>query len=113
MVTPRVIAAGLGFTEGPVWTNDGRLLVTSISHGAIYEGDGTSRAPSPCTAACQGPAYGDVCLASVVNGAYVEAFVSAMFGGPTPDEVCHGDFDGSGDLNNGDVSGLVAALLGP
>jgi gluconolactonase len=35
--SPRVIAEGLGFTEGPVWTTDGRLLVTSISHGLIYE----------------------------------------------------------------------------
>lgn len=36
MPPPRVIAEGLGFTEGPVWTRDGRLLVTSISHGVIY-----------------------------------------------------------------------------
>jgi len=40
----RIVATGLGFTEGPVWTRDGRLLVTSISHGAIYEvGDGEPR----------------------------------------------------------------------
>lgn len=37
MVSPRVVASSLGFTEGPVWTSDGRLLVTSISHGAVYE----------------------------------------------------------------------------
>jgi gluconolactonase len=37
MASPRVVASKLGFTEGPVWTADGRLLVTSISHGAIYE----------------------------------------------------------------------------
>ncbi len=37
MVSARVVAEGLGFTEGPVWTQDGRLLVTSISHGAVYE----------------------------------------------------------------------------
>jgi len=36
----RIVAEGLGFTEGPVWTQDGRLLVTSISHGVIYEIDG-------------------------------------------------------------------------
>ncbi len=39
MPEPRVVAEGLGFTEGPVWTRDGRLLVTSISHGVIYEID--------------------------------------------------------------------------
>jgi gluconolactonase len=45
IVDPRVVAEGLGFTEGPVWTRDGRLLVTSISHGVIYEiaADGGAR----------------------------------------------------------------------
>jgi gluconolactonase len=38
--TFRVVAEELGFTEGPVWTHDSRLLVTSISHGLIYELDG-------------------------------------------------------------------------
>jgi gluconolactonase len=37
MPEPRILAENLGFTEGPVWTRDGRLLVTSISHGVIYE----------------------------------------------------------------------------
>ena len=37
VMEPRVIGTKLGFTEGPVWTSDGRLLVTSISHGCIYE----------------------------------------------------------------------------
>jgi len=36
-VEPRVVATGVGFSEGPVWTQDGRLLITSISHGAVYE----------------------------------------------------------------------------
>ncbi len=40
----RVIATDLGFTEGPVWTADGRLLITSITHGAVYQiGDGGPR----------------------------------------------------------------------
>ncbi|MDZ4278104.1 MAG: SMP-30/gluconolactonase/LRE family protein, partial [Dehalococcoidia bacterium] len=40
----RVVAKELGFTEGPVWTRDGRLLVTSISHGVVYEaGSGKPR----------------------------------------------------------------------
>ncbi len=33
----RVVASDVGFSEGPVWTQDGRLLFTSISHGVIYE----------------------------------------------------------------------------
>lgn len=41
MTSFRIVAAGLGFTEGPVWTQDGRLLLVSTSHGVIYEvGDG-------------------------------------------------------------------------
>ena len=39
MAPARVIATDLGFAEGPVWTADGRLLVTSISHSVIYQVD--------------------------------------------------------------------------
>jgi gluconolactonase len=31
-----VVADGLGFTEGPVWLPDGRVALTSISHGCVY-----------------------------------------------------------------------------
>jgi gluconolactonase len=31
------LCSGLGFVEGPLWTSDGRLLVTSISRGEVYE----------------------------------------------------------------------------
>jgi gluconolactonase len=31
-----LIADGLGFTEGPVWLPDGRVALTSISHGCVY-----------------------------------------------------------------------------
>ena len=31
-----VLADGLGFTEGPVWLPDGRVALTSISHGCVY-----------------------------------------------------------------------------
>ncbi len=42
--SPRVVGEGLGFTEGPVWTTDGRLLVTSIRQGVIYQvGSGGAR----------------------------------------------------------------------
>ena len=40
-----VIADGLGFTEGPVWLPDGRVALTSISHGCVYVVD-PSRRPS-------------------------------------------------------------------
>ena len=44
MVSSRVVATDLGVVEGPVWTSDGRLLVTSIGHGKIYEiGSGDPR----------------------------------------------------------------------
>lgn len=32
----RTLAEGIGFTEGPLWTSDGRLLVTSMSRGLLY-----------------------------------------------------------------------------
>ena len=31
-----VLAEGLGFTEGPVWLDDQRIALTSISHGCVY-----------------------------------------------------------------------------
>lgn len=31
-----VLADELGFTEGPVWLPDGRVALTSISHGCVY-----------------------------------------------------------------------------
>lgn len=36
-VPSRVLAAGIGFTEGPLWTTDERLLVVSISRGHVVE----------------------------------------------------------------------------
>jgi gluconolactonase len=35
----RRVAAGIGFTEGPLWTLDGRLFVTSMSRGLLYAVD--------------------------------------------------------------------------
>lgn len=34
---PRVVAADVGFCEGPVWTQAGRLAFVSEDHGCIYE----------------------------------------------------------------------------
>jgi gluconolactonase len=31
------LASGLGFTEGPAWTRDGRLFVVSVNRGKIYQ----------------------------------------------------------------------------
>ncbi len=36
-----VFQSSLGFIEGPVWTRDGHLCVASISHGCVYELDGS------------------------------------------------------------------------
>jgi gluconolactonase len=35
-MTIDVVADGLGFTEGPTWLPDGRVALTSISHGCVY-----------------------------------------------------------------------------
>lgn len=37
MLTVATLVAGIGFTEGPLWTSDGRLLVTSLSRRCVYE----------------------------------------------------------------------------
>ncbi|MFN8224769.1 MAG: SMP-30/gluconolactonase/LRE family protein [Gaiellales bacterium] len=36
-MTTRTLAHAIGFTEGPLWTSTGRLLVTSMSRGLLYE----------------------------------------------------------------------------
>lgn len=36
-VKGRVVATGVDFCEGPVWTRDGRLIFTSIDYGCLYE----------------------------------------------------------------------------
>jgi gluconolactonase len=41
-MTVEVVADGLGFTEGPAILPDGRVAITSISHGCVYIVD-TSR----------------------------------------------------------------------
>lgn len=46
-----------------------------------------------------------------VNGADIRAFAEAVTGSPTNDEVCHGDYNDSGDLDAGDIPSLVSALL--
>jgi gluconolactonase len=38
-VSVRTLAAGIGFTEGPLWTADGRLLVVAMSRGLVAEID--------------------------------------------------------------------------
>ncbi|MDD7939694.1 SMP-30/gluconolactonase/LRE family protein [Actinomycetospora lutea] len=35
----RLLAEGIGFTEGPLWTDDGRLLVVAMSRGLVVEID--------------------------------------------------------------------------
>jgi gluconolactonase len=35
------LASGIGLTEGPLWTSDGRLLVVSVSRGLVFEVDTT------------------------------------------------------------------------
>jgi gluconolactonase len=66
MTSFRIVAAGLGFTEGPVWTQDGRLLLVSTSLGVIYEvSDGgtasvfarTSGGPNGMAEAADGSLY--------------------------------------------------------
>ncbi|MCA9255675.1 MAG: hypothetical protein KDA33_08545 [Phycisphaerales bacterium] len=61
---------------------------------------------------CDGVTPGDFNSDTLVNGADVQQFVSALLSGsPTQGDLCRGDFDTSGDLGVSDVPGMVAALL--
>lgn len=51
----RCIAAGIGFTEGPIWTVDNRVLVTSMSRGILYEVFLDGRPPIPFAETGGGP----------------------------------------------------------
>jgi len=42
-----VVAQGIGFTEGPVWTADGSLWVVSMNRGLVYRLDPGLRAGEP------------------------------------------------------------------
>lgn len=65
-----VFQSGLGFIEGPVWTPDGHLCVTSISHGCIYvlEGDGAVLERIPTGGGPNGLAVGAGALWAAQNG---------------------------------------------
>lgn len=49
------IVSGIGFTEGPVWTSQGRLLVVSMSRGLIYEVDVEEGGATPVAEPGGGP----------------------------------------------------------
>lgn len=36
-VESRIVATGVGFCEGPVWSRDGRLVFTSLDQGRLYQ----------------------------------------------------------------------------
>jgi gluconolactonase len=72
----KIVAEGLGFTEGPVWTRDGRLLVTSISHGKVYD-VGLGRKKSRVLADTSGGPNG---MTEGANGSLYVAQNSGMHG---------------------------------
>lgn len=91
----------------------GCLLLTaadcSVIPNATWAGPLTI-CPDDCVPPCPG-ATGDINGDTFVNGLDANAFIQAMFGNPTPEEVCAGDFDGQNGLDSNDVPGFAAALL--
>lgn len=61
----------------------------------------------PCPAAT-----GDINGDTVVDGRDVPPFVAGILTGAPFEATCAGDFNGGGDLDPGDVAGMVSALLG-
>ena len=61
---------------------------------------------------CAGIPLGDFVAPAGVDGLDVQPFVDALISGsPTQDQICRGDFNGNMALDDGDVNGMVAALL--
>jgi hypothetical protein len=58
------------------------------------------------------PLDGDMNGDGVTNGLDIQPLLDAVLAGSTnPTLLCHGDFDGSGVMDIGDVDGMVAVLL--
>lgn len=51
----RDVVTGVGFTEGPLWTSDGRLLCVSMSRGCILEVDLEQGSAKSCAETGGGP----------------------------------------------------------
>ncbi len=66
--------------------------------------------PDPCQG-CPAPPDGNINGDANIDGIDIQAFVTAIFGTPTQDEICAGDFDDDGGLDDGDIPGFVAAIL--
>ena len=80
-MTIEVLADGLGFTEGPTLMPDGRIAVTSISHGCIYLVDPEGGAPERISTggSANGSAVGP-------DGTLFVAQNGGIFGGSGPAE---------------------------
>ncbi len=57
------------------------------------------------------PADGDMNGDILIDGFDIQLFVSAALYGATPAETCHGDYDGNGSLDVGDIPAFVDRLL--
>lgn len=63
-----------------------------------------------CNETCAGP-DGDMNVDGIANGLDIQAFIGAVLGIPTPAQICHGDFNGDGGLDESDVFMFVAVLV--
>ena len=98
----------------PTSTMRMRFVASDLGSGSIVEAaiDDFTITSLQCLAPCP-VADGDLNLDTFTNGADVQAFVDALLGAPTFDEMCAGDFNTNSQLDLGDASGFVAALLAP
>lgn len=62
---------------------------------------------------CTGPADGDINNDSLTNGDDIVAFMNALFGTPSSDEICAGDFNNDLVLGTDDIGGFANALIAP
>jgi gluconolactonase len=100
-----VLATDVGFAEGPVWTRDGRLLITSVSHGKVYEiSNGSTRTVAETAGGPNG-------MVESADGSLYVAQNGGGFG--TGREVAEKAMPGIQRVSNGSVSYLAGGLDAP
>jgi gluconolactonase len=108
---PRTIASNLGFTEGPLWTSDRRLLIASVSRGVVYDVElatGAARVAVEAGGGLSGLAedrHGSIWIAQGGPGFRTRSSVEVVPAlqrwrrghEPHVADVLHGDLDGPND----------------
>ncbi len=91
-----------------------RFTVNDANPQTVVEAglDGFSLTSLLCEPDCAGPS-GDLNADGATNGSDVSAFVAAVLGSPSANQICAGDYTGDSAITSDDAAGFVSALLAP